>query len=313
MLKAVPLIAAGALAVVTTAAPAPSIQNQATFKAEAELVILHVTVKDRNGGYVGGLTADAFRVFEEGRPQPVQFFAPEDAPVTIGVLIDGSGSMQRVRDQVVDAAAAFMDACNPRDEVFALTFNDYVQAALPASAPFTSDTPTLRARLLTVFVPRGRTALYDAVSEGLTQVARGTRDRRALTVLSDGGDNASHIGFKDALARVQSSNAVIYTVAIVDPNEPEASPGKLKELAETSGGAAFSPHGPADIARAFQDISREIRQGYTVGYAPPANGAGKAGFRRLRVEVRAADGRRLIARTRLGYLAGHAEGGSGAR
>lgn len=302
-------LAASALAMSAAGAP---LQDRAMFKAETELVVLHVTVTDGRGGYVGGLQPEAFRVFEEGRAQAIRLFAAEDAPVTIGLVIDSSGSMRGVRDRVVDAVTAFMNACNPEDEVFAVVFNDDVQFALPPLAPFTNDVGTLRSRLLSVFTPAGRTALHDAIVDGLAQVAKGTRDRRVLTVLSDGGDNASHSSFKDTLARVQASNTVIYTLALVDPDQPDASPARLKDFADTSGGRAFSPHSTAEITRAFDDISRDVRHGYTLGYVPSGE-AGHPGFQRIRVEVRDPGGHRLIARTRQGYLAGATQGGDGAR
>ena len=287
-----------ALAIGVTASP----QNQPVFTTKSELVVLHVMVKDRTGAYVSGLTADAFHVFEEKRPQDVRFFATEDAPVTVGLVIDSSGSMGPVRDRVIAASAAFVESSNPQDEVFALVFNDDVRPVLAPPARFTSDVHTLRSALAGAFVPSGRTTLYDAIMRGLTYVAMGTRDRQVLVVLSDGGDNASQSTFADALTQTQSSNVVIYTVALVDPLDAEASPKRLKQFAEVSGGAAFAPRDVAGVDRAFQQIARDIRHSYTLGYEP-SSGNGQPGFRRIRVDVQSPDGRRLVTRAREGYHA----------
>jgi VWFA-related protein len=276
-------------------------QQPPTFSAKSELVVLHVLVKDSHGAYVGGLPADAFRVYEEQQPQPVRFFEAEDAPITIGLLIDSSGSMQPVRDRVIAASAAFVDSSNPHDEMFALVFDDDVRAVLDPAAPFTGDANVLRRGLMHVFAPAGRTALYDAVDAGLRYVLHGSYDRRALVVLSDGGDNASHAGFTGTLTATQASNTVVYTVALVGAADTETNPARLTRFAETSGGAAFAPRDIAGVERAFQRISQDIRHSYTIGYERAAGG--RPGFHRVHVEVRSPDGRKLVTRTREGYHA----------
>jgi VWFA-related protein len=283
-----------------------SAQDQPRFKVESELVVLHVTVKNRNGSFAPGLSTGAFQVWEDGRPQAIRFFADEDAPVTVGLVIDSSGSMQSARDRVIAASTAFVETSNPQDEVFALVFNDDVRPVLAASAPFTSDVSTLGDALRSVFVPRGRTALHDAVADGLAYVAKGTRDRRVLVVLSDGGDNASRMAFKDLLMKAQASNVVIYTVGLVDPADSDANPRRLKQLAEATGGEAFEPPDVAQVARVLQQVALDIRHGYTIGYAPTDERQQPA-LRRIRVEARSPDGRRLVTRTRTGYLARRAE------
>lgn len=281
-------------------------QDRPQFKTESELVVLHVTVTDRSGSYISGLPAQAFRVIDESRPQTPRFFLTEDAPVTVGLLIDSSGSMGPVRDRVIAAAAEFVASGNPQDEVFALVFNDDVRPVLTGGRPFTSDADTLRNALSSAFEPRGRTALYDAVAHGLAYVANGTRDRRVLVVLSDGGDNASKANFNDVLTGVQASNTVIYTVALADPLDPDANPKRLGRLAETSGGEAFAPRDVAEVRRAFQQISRDVRHSYTIGYEP-LHPDSHASFHRVRVDVKSPDGRGLRVRSRAGYLIGRAD------
>jgi len=294
-------MAAIALAIATatlSAAPPP----QAQFTTRSELVVLHVRVTDRSGASATGLTAGSFRIFEEGRPQEIRFFESADAPITVGLIIDSSGSMRNVRDRVIAASSEFVASSNPDDEVFALVFNDSVHPVLEDSEPFTGDANALRNALAGVFQPEGRTALYDAIAEGLAYGAHGARDRRALVVLSDGGDNASRVRFGDLMTQVQSSNAIIYAVALADPTDLDSNPKRLLRLAETSGGKAFEPKDVGGVHQAFQQIARDIRQSYTIGYEPQQFDQ-RAGFRHIHVEARTPDGRKLTVRTRTGYLA----------
>ena len=272
------------------------------FKSESELVVLHVMVTDRAGGYVSGLPADAFRIVDETRPQTPKFFLAEDAPVTVGLILDNSGSMASLRDRVIAAATEFVESSNHDDEVFALVFDDDVQPVL-RKPPFTSDPDELRRALTSVFRPAGRTSLYDAVLEGLHYASRGTRDRRVLVVLSDGGDNASEASLKDVTMAVEGSNTVIYAVALEDPNDPDSNPKRLRQLAELTGGEAFTPKNVVDVRKTFQKIARDIRHSYTIGFEP-TNSPLHAGLHKLRVDVKSPDGRRFEVRARTGYLKG---------
>ena len=295
-------MAAVAALVLSSATGPIGAQQPPIFSARSELVVLHVMVKDHGGGYVGGLQADAFHILDEKQPQPIRFFEPQDAPVTVGLLIDNSGSMGPVRDRVIAASSAFVASSNPLDEVFALTFDDDVRAVLDASAPFTTDPGVLRHALAAAVVPAGRTALYDAIGAGLRHVLKGSRGRQALVVVSDGGDNASHAGFTGTLISTQASNTVVYTVALIDPLDSESDPGRLARFAAASGGSAFAPSDITGVERALQEIARDLRHSYTIGYEPDA-ASRRPGFHRVRVDVRAPDGRKLVARTREGYYA----------
>jgi Ca-activated chloride channel homolog len=209
------------------------------FSSRAELVVAHVTVKDRQGAYVRALPEEAFRIFEDGTPQRIEFFTGEDAPVTVGFLVDSSGSMREGRQRVVAAATAFAEASNRQDELFALAFNEHVRPALPSSAPFTSDATVFRAALAGAVGAQGRTAMYDAISNGLSYIDMGHHPRRVLVVVGDGGDNASTTTFDQVLKQAQASNAAIYTVGIIDPLERDANPRLLKRLALATGGESF--------------------------------------------------------------------------
>jgi VWFA-related protein len=304
-----PLTAIGVL-LVTLPTVVTAGQDAPMFSTSSDLVVLHATVKDRRGGYVSGLTQEAFEVLEDGRPQPVTLFTSEDSPVTVGLLIDSSGSMQPNRDRVIAAAAAFADVSHPADELFALGFNDTVNRVLPDDTPFTSDTGVLRNALTQTIRARGRTALFDAIVAGLDHLATGRYDRRVMVVVSDGGDNASRATLDHVIRRTRSSDAVIYTVALTDPAESDSNPRLLKRLAEASGGEAFRPRNADDIAAVLRYIANEIRHTYTLGYVP-SNTTRDGAFRQIHLNVHPPDGGRVTVRTRAGYIAGPATSGSG--
>jgi Ca-activated chloride channel family protein len=288
-----------------------SAQDKPNFSSESELVVLHVAVRDRKGGYVGGLGQEAFRISENKEPQAISFFNSQDAPVTVGLLIDGSGSMAPNRDMVIAASLAFSKAMNPQDEFFVLGFNEEIHSPLPAAAPFTHHEPTLRVALVQAIKARGQTAIYNAVHAGLNYVSKGGFERQVLVVVSDGGDNASAISRAQVLAAAQGSNAVIYTIALVDTMDPDADPGFLKQLSEITGGVAFRPRTIGDVEEIFQRVARDIRNMYTLGYVPSSSAAANAvssakkeELRRVAVDVRLPTGQKLAVRTRRAYLAG---------
>jgi VWFA-related protein len=286
---------------------ATSIGDQETpvFRAQSELVVLHVTVRDRKGAYVDDLAQDAFAVVEDGQAQAVRFFSDTDTPVTVGLLVDGSASMYGNRHLAVAGATAFAEESSKDDELFALVFNENVSAALPATAPFTNDSRVLRDGLERIIIARGRTALYDAISEGVNYLARGSRERKVLVVLSDGGDNASRTSRERAVRMVQESNAVVYTIALIEPGMRGTNPKLLEELSQSTGGRSFRPSRATDLPGMLSDIALEIRHTYTIGYSS-TNTARDGGFRRVRVVVTAPTGRPLVVRSRTGYVAGQA-------
>jgi len=284
-------------------APLDPTQQAPLFRSESELVVMHVTVRDRGGAYVHGLQAPAFRLLENGRPQDISLFATQDAPATIGLIIDVSGSMQAHLARLAYTASRFADTGNPHDEVFAIVVGDEARPVLPAHAPFTSDPHTLRAAIAQAQRPGGLTALYDAVADGLAYLERGSHTRRALVIVSDGVDNASRSTFDDTLQRAMASSAVVYAVGLVDPTSRLRDPGHLKKLARATGGEAFFPPSNQAVVDTLEAVAQDIRQAYTLGFLPDASPHdGK--HHRLRVSVTAPDGRRLQARTRDAYLAG---------
>lgn len=267
--------------------------------------MLHVTIRDRQGAYVTGLAQEAFAVVEDGHAQMVRFFSDTATPVTVGLLVDGSASMYGNRHLAVGGAAGFAAASGPEDEVFALAFNERVSPALTSEQPFTRDANLLRDSLERTIIARGRTALYDAISAGVDYLARGSRERKALVVLSDGGDNASRTSRERAVRKAQESNAVIYTIALIEPGTRGTNPALLKELSDSTGGRFFRPSRAQELPEILRDIALEIRHTYTIGYSS-TNTARDGGFRRVRVVVTAPPGRPLVVRSRTGYVAGRA-------
>jgi VWFA-related protein len=300
------LLVAGLL-VVSSGAASPGIgqaPDRPIVSSRTDVVVLPVTVLDRDQRLVTGLGREHFTIYDNGEAQALQFFSNEDAPWTVGLVIDQSGSMRGMRDAVTAAASAFAAGSGRFDELFTLNFNEMVWPGLPPNVPFAQSVGQLRVALAAPPV-RGMTALHDAVHRGLDHLQRGTHDRMALIVVSDGGDNASGRTFDEVLERARRTSAAIYTIVLADPDDDEARPGVLKALARETGGRAFTPKRVGDVALAFAAIDGEMRGGYTLGFSPSSRGAG---FRRIRVTVDAGDGRRLAARTRAGYYAGRTNG-----
>jgi VWFA-related protein len=277
-------------------------QDRPLFSTRSQLVLVHATVKDGRGGYVGGLTQNRFLVYDNNRPQPIRFFLDEDAPVTIGLLVDNSGSMRPNRELVIAAASSFVETSHSRDEIFALAFDDEVRPVLPASQPFTSDPVVLRSALQRAITARGQTSLYDAIARGLDYAEAGSHTRKVLVVVSDGSDNASESTFGAIVPKLQASNIVLYAIAMEDSLLSDGKPRRLKELASATGGEVFSPRHPKAVHAAFQQIARDIRHAYVVAFEPDESLGG--GLHRIRLVVSDPQRRRLSVRTRTGYLGG---------
>jgi Ca-activated chloride channel homolog len=264
------------------------------------LVVLPVSVTNRKGEFVPNLAAANFQVSEAGRPQQITLFHPEDVPVTVGLVVDNSGSMGGKRSEVVAASLAFVRSSNPSDEMFVVNFNQRVSLGLPKSIPFTSDLRQLRDALART-PPIGNTALYDGIATALEHLKAGSRSRKALIVVTDGGDNASHLTFQGLLKMAQSANAIIYTIGVFDPNYSGENPQALRRLAKVTGGRAYFPESVTDVSGVAEQIARDIRQQYTIGYIPSRR-ASEGEYRAIRVTVKAAGLGKLYVRTRTGYL-----------
>jgi VWFA-related protein len=210
------------------------------IRSNVNLVVLRASVRDHKGAPISGLTKENFQVYEDKVLQQIESFSHEDVPVTVGLVIDNSGSMRPKHSDVINAALAFAHSSNPEDQIFVVNFNEHVSFGLPAKVPFTNNAIQLEAALSS-HVITGMTALYDAIAAGLEQLQKGKWDKKVLIVVSDGGDNASQRNLAQVLAIVNQSNALIYTLGIFDVSDEDRNPRVLKQLSRASGGDAFFP------------------------------------------------------------------------
>jgi Ca-activated chloride channel homolog len=280
-------------------------QDRPTFRSRAELVVLHVSVRDGSGRYITGLPKEAFTVIDDGKPQTLEMFSADEVPATVGFLIDNSNSMRPSRERVIASAVSFLNNSHPKDEVFVLTFNETVRRAWAPSIVDEMDAAAFSKTINAEIVGRGMTAIYDGILAGLDWLTRARHTRQVLVVVSDGGDNASSAKVDDVLKRVRDSDATVYTVAMLDSlMTRDGNPKLLKRLAKATGGEFYEPRKLDDVPEAFEKIAKDIRSAYTIAYVPTAGGDGAAERRRrtVRVYVRSQDGHALKVRTRDGYF-----------
>lgn len=268
---------------------------------DVNLVVLHPVVRDRTGSFVSDLTEYDFSVYENGVPQSIQLFRHEDTPVTVGLVVDHSGSMRPKLNEVIVAATAFAQSSNSEDEMFVVNFNENASLGLPEGNPFTNRSSELEAAL-SHMPAAGMTALYDAAVAGLEQLSAGTRDKKVLLIVSDGGDNASEHGLTQVLEMAEQSKVIIYTIGVFDEGDPDRNPKVLKRLARESGGASFFPKSLDQIAGVCEYIARDIRNQYTIGYF--SNSLADGEYRSIRVAARSPSRGELVVRSRAGYLPG---------
>jgi VWFA-related protein len=269
-----------------------------TITDNVDLVLLDVGVRYPHGGYVTGLTKTDFHAYEDGHAREITQFGKMDAPVSIGLVVDNSGSMRLKRRDVVLAGLAFAKQSNPHDEFFVVNFNDYVGFGLPRGVPFTDSLDILH-KALYYGMPRGETALYDAIAAALAHLERSRLDVRTLIVVSDGGDNASAIKFRKLTKLIEASRATIYAVGLFDPYDADQNPKVLRKIARISGGEYFQPKAQQEIAPDFQKISTDIRNRYMIGYHPDEV-HDKRTVRTVKVTAKKS-GRKLTVRTRTTY------------
>jgi VWFA-related protein len=281
--------------------------EQFRLVSSVNLVLLDVSVMDSRGGFVAGLTKQDFQVLDSGARQEIAVFSSEDLPVTVGIVVDRSRSMLAKNAEVMTAAMELIHESNPQDEMFVVSFHDSVEFGLPAGMTFSDDRNVLRNALFKGEM-QGRTALFDAVAEGLAHLERGKQGRKALVILSDGKDNASSRTKQQILHLAQVSRATVYAVGIYDAEGKDRDPGFLKQLAEPTGGEAFFPQEPNMLARVCRQIAKDIRSRYTLGFRAPESGAGQP--HRLEVKVTAKNGTKLAVRSRKSYVMPSAGGRS---
>ena len=272
--------------------------QEATFRTDSRLVVLNVSVFDKDGKIVRNLDKTAFTVYENGEKQTLSVFRQEDVPISLGLIIDTSASMTNKRDRVASAALAMVKASNPQDEVFIINFNESAVLA----RDFTSDTKDLESALRNL-EPKGETAMRDALRLGIEHLRHSAhRDKKVLLVVTDGEDNSSVETQAHLVQVAQQNDVIIYAVGLLGAEEPESAARakrQLTELTQQTGGRAWFPNDVAEIARITPEIAHEIRNQYTLAYTP-TNLAADGAFRKIRVAV---DVPGALVRTRSGYYA----------
>jgi len=266
---------------------------------DVNLVVLHATVLDREGRFVSGLRAADMQVYEDGVRQTIRLFRHEDIPVTVGLVVDHSGSMRDRMSEVVAAARTFVRASNRDDEMFVVNFNEHVTLGLPGRLRFTNRIDELEAAIWNV-PATGQTALYDAVIQAQQHLQAGSRDKKVLLVISDGGDTASKHTLNDVLHLARQSDTLLYPIGIYHPSDPDQNPKVLSRLAKATGGQAFFP-GRLAVEEICERIAQDIRNQYTIGYLS-TNTARPGSYREIQVTAKAAGRSRLFVRTRSGYV-----------
>jgi VWFA-related protein len=279
--------------------PAPATDEIPNFTADTRLVVVHSSVLDHNGKLVTNLPQSAFKVLENGVEQPLKIFRSEDIPVSLGIVIDNSGSMAPKKTRVAAAALNMVRASNPQDEVFIVNFND--DAYL--DQPFTNSIKKLE-EALDQLQTKGGTAMRDAVSMSIDYVKeKAKKEKKVLVIITDGNDNTSNINLEELVRKAQQSDVLIYSIGILGeetPSDVRKARRALHDLAVASGGMDYYPKDLEEVDRETPEIAREIRNQYTLAYSP-TNPTLDGTFRKITVTVNA-PGHPTV-RSRNGYYA----------
>jgi len=258
---------AGAEAPAATGTDALKVRPGSLIKMNVDMVLVPVTITDPMNRLVTGLEQEDFQVFENNTQQKIAAFATEDAPVSIGIIFDLSGSMTSKLIRARESILQFIKTANPQDEFFVIGFNDRPELI----EDFTSSVEDIQARLATVRSGH-RTALLDAIYYGLVKMKEARHERRALLVVSDGGDNRSRYTEGELRAQVRESDVEMYSIGIFDPYaatpEERTGPQLLNDLSEETGGRLFRVDDVAEMGDIAEKISTELRNQYVIGYRP---------------------------------------------
>ena len=270
--------------------------------ADVDEVLLDCAVMDEKGRTLTDLTQQNFRVWEDGAPQTINAFRHQDQPVSMGILVDNSGSMRDKRAAVNAAAFHLLRASNPQDAAFIVNFSDHAYL----DQGFTSDLVALN-RGLSRYDSHGTTALYDAVAASADELAKHAQHRKeVLLIITDGSDNASHLTLQQVIRRVQSlGGPVVYAIGLeYDTNKDEAREAHeaLLQLSNETGGVAYFPTSIDDVDRIAAEVAQDIRNQYVIAYHS-TKPASQGGYRTVHVEARGPKGSKLVVRTRRGYYA----------
>src|SRR6202047_2119713 len=265
--------------------PAQSIQRGKALKSEVDMTLVNVTVTDPYGRLVTGLEQNNFRMFEDGMEQEIVRFSSEDVPISIGVIFDMSGSMVDKVDKSRLAATQFFQTANPQDEFFLVNFNDRAQLI----SPFTASVDDLQDRLMYTGA-HGLTALFDGVYLGLSQMRGAHNTKKALLILSDGGDNHSRYSETEVRKFVREADVQIYAIGLFEPDGGPTvgernGPSLLYDLTEMTGGRAFTVQNLNELPDIATKISMELRNQYVVGYRPSER-THDGKWRKIKVKLR---------------------------
>ena len=285
-------------------------QGVFVFRKDVDEVLLHASVIDDKQHIVTTLDRGAFTVFEDGKAQNIISFHREDIPVSIGILIDNSGSMREKRSKVNQAALNLVRASNPKDEVFIVNFNDEYYL----DQDFTSDLLKLKEALEKIDA-RGGTALFDAVVASADHLKLHARlEKKVLLIVTDGEDTASTETLEQAVKHLQEENGPsVYAIGVLgDEEHPKRAKKALEIIAQHTGGIAFFPKTLDEVDDISRSVARDIRNQYAIGYKP-TNPRGNGGFRQIRVEAKAKGHGKMIVRTKSGYYAGAQSAASGSK
>ncbi len=284
-------------------APSQDENTGTIFRSDTRLVVLHTTVADKNGHLVTDLPQTAFTVYENGVTQPIKSFKREDVPVSMGLVIDNSGSMRDKRAKVEAAALALVKDSNKEDEVFVVNFNDEAFLDNPHGKDFTSDMKEME-EALTRIDSRGGTAMRDAIRMSIDHLKeKAHKDKKVLVVVTDGNDNSSVMNLENLVKASQQSEVLIYGIGLLseeERREAKRAERALNDLAVATGGETFFPKDVSEVERIAHLVARDIRNQYTIQYTP-TNQAMDGSFRQIKVAITAPG--RLTARTRSGYYA----------
>ncbi len=277
------------------------------FHADVQEVLLHATVIDDKQRMVTNLDKNAFTVFEDGKPQVIKSFRHEDIPISLGIVIDNSGSMREKRAKVNKAALNLVRASNPQDEVFVVNFSD----EFFLDQPFTSKISLLQSAL-EKYETRGGTALYDTVVASADELKRhGKLQKKILFVVTDGEDDASRESLEQAVRQLQEENGpTVYAIGLLGDERARRAKRALQTISERTGGIAFFPRTLDEVDQISSTVARDIRNQYTIGYKPTTPKT-VGGYRAIRVEARASGHGKLTVRTRSGYYAGQEQAAGG--
>jgi Ca-activated chloride channel family protein len=276
---------------VKTDTPGRAIKPGKVLHRDVDLALVNVTVTDPYNRLVTGLDPENFRVFEDNVEQEVTSFSSEDVPISIGVIFDVSGSMGNKINKARDAAIQFFKTANPADEFFLVSFNERAEL----TSGFTNSVEDLQARMM-MTPPKGRTALLDAIYLGLSEMRGAHNAKRALLIISDGGDNHSRYNESDIKRLVREADTQLYAIGIFDPlgdrnRSPEElyGPSLLTDITDMTGGRIFSVERIEELPDIATKIGMELRNQYVLGYHP-SNKAHDARWRKIKIKLRTPKG-----------------------